>query len=179
MDAAFGCVGDYESAVERADAVLQVHEAIGAPTRIEVDDQHTVDLHGGDSDWSSVEGLGDEQVGSRRGRCRESCFGDRRDVQPRRGSFGEGHERGAEAFVGEDGGVDPLGEATQVRDCTAEIGFGVVQPGGHGRVGVVVELCPREPDSEREPDQPLLGTVVEISFEPAPLAIAGLDDAGA
>jgi hypothetical protein len=37
----------------------------------------------------------------------------------------------------------------------------------------------REPQRERERDEPLLRAVVEVALQPAALGIAGLDDAGA
>ena len=44
------------------------------------------------------------------------------------------------------------------------------------RRGVGVELLAREPQVERQRDQPLLGAVVEVALEAAALVVGGLDD---
>ena len=45
--------------------------------------------------------------------------------------------------------------------------------------GSVVQRRARQPQVQRERDEPLLGAVVEVALEPAPLVVAGLDDARA
>ena len=46
-------------------------------------------------------------------------------------------------------------------------------------LGVVLDARLREAEHERERDEPLLGAVMEVALEAAPLDVAGLDQAGA
>ena len=46
-------------------------------------------------------------------------------------------------------------------------------------VGVHVRELACQPHAHRERDQMLLGAVVQIAFDAAPLGVGGLDDAGA
>ena len=43
--------------------------------------------------------------------------------------------------------------------------------------GVGLELCARQPQVERQRDQPLLGAIVEVALDPQPLGVGGGDDA--
>ncbi len=65
-------------------------------------------------------------------------------------------------------------ERPQVREQRVHLGLDLPQP----RVAVAA-LGHREPDRERQGDQALLCPVVQVALEPAPLAVGGLDYAGA
>ena len=71
--------------------------------------------------------------------------------------------------------MDAARELAQLRERVREL-----LPGGGedlvGAVGVVPEPRLREPERERERDEPLLRAVVEVSLEPAALVVAGFDD---
>ena len=88
---------------------------------------------------------------------------------------GERLERGGQPAVGEDGGVDAARELAQLRERVREL-----LPGSGedlvGAVGVVPQPRLREPQRERERDEPLLRAVVQVPLEPAALVVAGLDD---
>ena len=43
--------------------------------------------------------------------------------------------------------------------------------------GIAPDVGAEHPQLERERDEPLLGAVVQVALEPAPLGVAGRDDA--
>jgi len=63
----------------------------------------------------------------------------------------------------------------QLLGCGLELGHRFLEQLA-GAVWVALEAIAGEADVERERDQPLLGTIVEVAFELAPLGDAGLDD---
>src|SRR5512132_128620 len=93
-----------------------------------------------------------------------------------RGSRDEGVERDAEAAVGDDRGMDPAGELAELTQRLIELEPGLLEP--LDRAGVLGELPLQRDQLQCECDQALLGPVVEVALEAAPLALGGLDDAG-
>ena len=90
----------------------------------------------------------------------------------------EGGDRGGEAFVGEDRRVDAARERAELLERAADLGVRLAEELVDRGVS---SSDPAAGELEREPDpeQPLLGAVVEVALEPPPLGVSGLDDAGA
>ena len=72
--------------------------------------------------------------------------------------------------------MDPACEVAQLSERLAELAPGLVDRAL--RLGVVLEALLEEPELEREGDETLLGAVVEVALEPAPLGVARLDHLG-
>ena len=71
-------------------------------------------------------------------------------------------------------------ELAQLLERQVELLGGAVRGSARASRGLPrLELRAREPQGQRERDEPLLRTVVEVALELAPLLVAGLDDAGA
>jgi hypothetical protein len=71
--------------------------------------------------------------------------------------------------------VDPLSELSQLLERLRELVRGdrdVLL----GLVRRVADLRLREPQADRQRNQPLLGAVVQVPLQPAPLGVARLDD---
>ena len=71
--------------------------------------------------------------------------------------------------------MDPAGELTELAQGGMNLGVGLVQqrPG----LRVVVHARPQQAEADPDPEQPLLGTVVEIALEAPPLLVPGTGDA--
>jgi hypothetical protein len=69
--------------------------------------------------------------------------------------------------------VDPARELAQLLERVRELLDGAEQH------RVLVVTPGREPERERERDEPLLGAVVEVALQAPPLLVAGSHDAGA
>ena len=122
--------------------------------------------------------LGDDEVGGRLDRRRQPLGRRLDDLDRDRGAAGEPAQRRREAAVAEHDGVDAAGQLAQLGGRRRELGHRLVeQLAGHLRVGV--ELAARQAQVHGERHQPLLGAVVEVALDPAPLGVAGVDDAGA
>ena len=167
----------------------------GAPSRARVgaaravvahlDERPPVLAHDRDVDPRCARVLGDvrERLGHDvvRGRLdlgRHALLRQRVDRDRYRRAAGDGLERRREPAVGEDGRVDAAGQLAQLLQRRRELLAGRLQKRVR-RVGVGVEPRPSEAQRKRERDEPLLGAVVEVSLEPAPLGVARLDDARA
>ena len=88
---------------------------------------------------------------------------------------GERFERGRKPVL-ERRGVDPARELAQLRERTRQlVARGRDQRLRRRRVAPDVGLD--EPQLHRQRDQTLLGAVVEVALEPAPLGVARGDDA--
>ena len=61
----------------------------------------------------------------------------------------------------------------------AQLRVGLVEPATTSGSTPAASLRADKAQREREPDEPLLGAVVEVALEPPALGVAGLDDAGA
>ena len=122
--------------------------------------------------------LRDEEVRSRLRGLRQALGGhvDDRDWNP--GALRERLKGCAEAVLGEDGGVDTPRKVTQLVEGRPKlfVGFGE-ELGRAVRLGA--EPGPRELQRKSEGEQALLGAVMEIAFQPAPLIVADADNAGA
>ena len=73
--------------------------------------------------------------------------------------------------------MDAVRELTQLDDRLAELRPGFVD--ARHELVIRSEPASHETQRERQPDQALLGPVVEVALEPAALGVACLDDAGA
>ena len=73
--------------------------------------------------------------------------------------------------------MDPAGQLAQLLDREPRLlaRLGDQRRGG----GRVVDARLRQPERERQGDQPLLGAVVQVTLDPAALGVAGGEDAGA
>ena len=89
---------------------------------------------------------------------------------------GERGEGGVESFVGEQGRVDATGEGAQFVERADHFGVGFgEEPVERG--ASVGEAAADELKGEADPEQALLGAVVEVALEPSALGVAGFDDA--
>ena len=73
--------------------------------------------------------------------------------------------------------MEAAGELAQLGERKGELVAGGRQGRARGR-RIGVELRLREPQGQRERDQALLRTVVEVALEAAPLDVTGGDDPG-
>jgi hypothetical protein len=73
--------------------------------------------------------------------------------------------------------MDAVRELAQLGDRLTELCLGFVEARHELAILVGSELRAEEAQREREPDETLLGAVVEVALEPAALGITGLDDA--
>ena len=99
------------------------------------------------------------------------------DLDGQRRPAGQVPEGGAEAIV-ELGGSKPAGELAELVDGDGDLGDGVVEGaadlGIDGRSEGVLGVAECKADRH----QPLLGAVVQVAFDPAPLVVGGGDDPG-
>ena len=75
------------------------------------------------------------------------------------------------------GGKMPWASARSSCDRVLQVALDLVDH-RHGVVGVVLDRIPGEAQLDGEGDEVLLGAVVEVALELAPLGVAGRDDAG-
>ena len=87
-------------------------------------------------------------------------------------------ERGGESFLGEDRRVDAAGERAQLGERVDGLGVRLGEELVEGGAAVG-EPAAGELEREPDPEQALLGAVVEVALEAAPLGVAGFDDARA
>src|SRR5919204_1774620 len=73
--------------------------------------------------------------------------------------------------------MDPAGELAELAQRQIELAPGLLEL--LDRAGVIGELPLQGDQLQRERDEALLSPVVEVALEAAPLALSGLDDAGA
>ncbi len=73
--------------------------------------------------------------------------------------------------------MNSVRELAKLGDRSAQLGLGLVEAPREFLVLIGFELRPQEAQREREPDQTLLGAVVEVAFQPAALGVARFDDA--
>ena len=92
-----------------------------------------------------------------------------------RGAGGERLQRGPEAVVAEDGGMDAARQLAQLLD--GELGLlARLRDELRGRVRIAVDPRLGEPERDGHGDEPLLRAVVQIALDPAPLGVGGGDD---
>ena len=72
---------------------------------------------------------------------------------------------------------DPVGERTQLLDRVLEVALDLVDH-GDGIRGVVLDRIAGQPQLHGQGDQVLLGAVVEVALELAPLGVSCRHDAG-
>ena len=181
---------DVEAAVERGHAVGEAAQAgaaggVGAATAVvaHLDDQAAVVVRELDLDLRRVrvaghvgQGLGDGEVGGDLDGGRVPRGGG--DSQHRR-QRRPGHERAQrrlQAALGQDRGVDAARELTELPGRGGELVRGLLEQ-ARGLVGRAVHARPRQAQIERQPDQPLLGPVVQVALEPAARLVRGLHHA--
>ena len=86
-------------------------------------------------------------------------------------------QRGLEAAVGEDRGVDAARELAQLVEARLQLAGGALEQ--LAELGVGAGARARSADQQRERDEAGLGAVVEVALEAAALGVARLDEAGA
>ena len=94
-----------------------------------------------------------------------------RDCYRDRGGLGEDVDSRGEALVGQHGRIDAVRDLAQVVHRRAQLGCRVIEV--DAGAGTPID----EPEPDRERDQVLLGTVVEIPFQLLPVGVASLDNA--
>ena len=109
-----------------------------------------------------------------------TCFGSRPggqrlDLDRQRRPLGQRLERGGEPAVAEHRGMEAAGELAQLLERERQLGGGRAEA-ARRRLRVAAEPRLREPERERERDEPLLRAVVEVPLEAPPLGGLGLDD---
>jgi hypothetical protein len=82
---------------------------------------------------------------------------------------------GADAVVGQQGGMDAVREVTQVAQSALQVLARAVQQGG-GRVRVVEQACLGAAEGHQRADEGLLCAVVQVALEPAAGVVTGHDD---
>ena len=123
--------------------------------------------------------LGHEEVRRRLDRCRVAPAGSLADLDRKHRRIGERGKCGSESSLTQDRRVDAVCKIAKLD----EGGLGLVgrvceqRSGLDFAVGLSARAC--DPQLVGEGKQPLLGAVVEVALEPAPLDISGLDDARA
>ena len=122
------------------------------------------------------ERLRDEEVGCRLRRRREPLVRHLDDRDRHGRALRERRQSRTEALLGQHGRVDAAGELMQLAERGAQLGVGFGEE-LCGAVCVRSELRTRELEREAEAEQALLGAVVEVALESAPLLVAGRDDA--
>src|SRR4051812_33503504 len=74
--------------------------------------------------------------------------------------------------------MDAPSELTKLTDRDLQLGSGIIS--GNDRIVIrpthCPKTCPEQSEGERQRNEPLLGAIVQISFESAPLGIGGFDD---
>ena len=171
---------DGQAAVERAEPVAQRDEVgLGAVPGLDLDDQHAFDPVGPyrDSAPRRPRDLGNDRVGRRLDRRREPAVREPADRHRHARLLRKRLDRRADALVGEDGREEPVRELAQILDRGAQLGVRLLERGGRLHAGR--EPRAHEPERQGESDEALLGAVVQVPLEPAPLGIGGVDDAGA
>ena len=85
---------------------------------------------------------------------------------------------GPQALLGERRGMQSARELAQFLEREIQLLRRALQRGS-GRVRVRLQLSSGEPDRQRQRDEPLLRSVVEVPLELSALLVARLDEAGA
>ena len=89
--------------------------------------------------------------------------------------LGERVQSRGEPFVGQHRGMESVGDAPQRVDRRLQLGGRRAEK--FGAEGVALrDVRPGHAQADQQGDQPLLGAVMEVAFQPAALAIAGRDD---
>ena len=120
--------------------------------------------------------LGDGHVGRRLDRGKLTLRCQLAELHRQRRLVGERLERGRESRLAEDRRIDAVGELAQLVEGGRGLVAGRVQHPGELLVTVGGRAGTREAQVVRQREQPLLGAVVEVALEPAPLGVARLDD---
>ena len=119
--------------------------------------------------------LGDDEVGGGLDRRRQPLVRNVPDLDRQRRASRECPERRPEPLLGQHRRVDPLRQLAQLLERGSQLGIRLGQQLA-GAVRLRAELISDELQREAEAEQPLLGAVVQIALEPAPLLVAGRDD---
>ena len=113
----------------------------------------------------------------------EDCFLDRRRVAPDAlgdyphaggSGLGEGAQGAFEAALAQLRRVDAVPQRTQLVDRGFRVVDDLVKSDRHG---LCAGLLSRQRELDLNSDQPVLGAIMEIAFQPQPLLRARLDDA--
>jgi hypothetical protein len=114
--------------------------------------------------------LGDDEIGGRLDRWREALRQLRVDGHRHRRARDQRVQRRLEPAVGEDGGMDPARELAQLVQAGGELARGLLQQRHQLRVGRAIA---RQPQQQRQPDEPRLRPVVQVALELPPRGVAG------
>ena len=91
---------------------------------------------------------------------------------------GERFQCAPQPAVAEDRRMQPARDLAQLLQRGVELARGLLQQVGRG-LGVRGQPRPRQAQLEHDGDEALLGAVVQVALQPAPLLVAGLDQARA
>ena len=145
--------------------------------RLDLDDEHvvrrararTVTLAGRSADC-----LRDDEVGGRLDGGGEPPVGQRRRSGSERAVLGQRLDGGGQSSSASTAGKMPC--ASSRSSSTPRAAPPRPRRCERGRLVAVGSCDAQQPDRQREPDEPLLGAVVEVALEPLALGVAGLDD---
>ena len=118
--------------------------------------------------------LADDEVRGRLHRRREAPRGKRADLKVQCGPPGQVGDGRREAVAGQAVRVDPAGQVAQLDGRPVEGGDRRVERIG-GPLGVRRQVPPRPGQDQTQRNQPLLGAVVQVAFQPVTLVHGGLD----
>jgi hypothetical protein len=121
--------------------------------------------------------FGDQEVGRDLDLLRRARVERDREPHRHRHAGDQPLQRHLQPAPGDDGRVDAARKLAQLLERARELTARLLQRAPC--VGIVAEPPLEHPEVERERDQPLLGAVVQVALEPAPLALGGLEDARA
>ena len=157
---------------------------IGGADAVVGDLDHDAAVDGGDADVHRSrlrvlddvrDRLGDDVVRGRLDRRGQPLRG-QVELDRQRRPRGQAFERRAQAAVGEHGGMDAARELAQLLERLRQL-LARAHEQLVGRIRIARQLRLRQPQRQRERDQPLLRAVVEVALEPPPRVVARRDDA--
>ena len=119
--------------------------------------------------------LGDDEVRRGLDRRRQPLVRHGGDLDRQRHPLRQRLQRRPEPAIGEHRRMDPARELAQLADRLVEVLRRAVEQ-LPGRLRIVVHARARQPQAQRERDEPLLRAVVQVALDLAPRRVGALDD---
>ena len=178
---------EHEPAAERLHPVGETAQA-GAPARNRSADPVVAHLDAGvavaapelDADLRRLrvlghvgERLGDHVIGGRLDGIGKPLVDADVELDRQRRAVGQRPHRRLQPALGQHGGMDAARQLAQLLQGVRELVAGELE------VAVLGMPARRQPQHQRQRDEPLLRAVVQVALQPPPLGVAGLDDARA
>ena len=118
------------------------------------------------------ERLGDDEVGGKLDRIRQSTVHRAVDRHRDRCTSCERFDGYLETFVSEERGMDSPREVAELGDCLLYLVLRARED--LGRCGIAARRL--ESERDRQGDEPLLRAIVQVALDPAALGVGGRDD---